>query len=275
MNNLIFGVELIKSKSNSTISEISKLLNKKYRLQRKQFICDGIKLFEEAVEFGAKIRHIILDNSVEFSYDVIEKIKKCEQNGTKIICVESYIFDKLTAENAPQGVISVCDFFEKRHIFSAIAENELVAHKTVIALESVRDPGNLGTICRNAVALGVDVLILSNDCADIYSPKVIRASMGAIFKLDIVVVDDLPGTIEKIKKSGRRVLAAALNDNSLVLGKDKITNNDVVVLGNEGHGISIAVMEQCTDTVFIPMRKNTESLNVAIAAAIIMWEISK
>ena len=98
MNNLIFGVDLIKSKSNATISEISKLSNKKYRAQKKQFICDGIKLFCEAVEFGATIKYIVLDNSVEIPNEIINKVKKCAEKGAKILCVEGYIFENHNAE---------------------------------------------------------------------------------------------------------------------------------------------------------------------------------
>ena len=147
--------------------------------------------------------------------------------------------------------------------------------KKAMILESVRDPGNIGTIFRNAVALGVEKMIISSDCADIYSPKVVRASMGAIFKLDICVVDDLIETVENLKQDGRRVLATALDDKALVLGKDKVGADDVIVLGNEGHGMSQKLIDACSDILFIPMNENTESLNVAMASAIIMWEISK
>lgn len=275
MNNLIFGVELITSKSNSTILEIAKLSEKKHRVAKKQFLCDGIKLFKEAKKFGANIRYIVLENEAKFDADIIEMVKECVENGAKVLCVADYVFKKITAENSPQGIVTICDFFAKNHLFSTNVKNGFFDNKRVLALESVRDPGNMGTICRNAVALGIDVLIISSDCADIYSPKVVRASMGAIFKLNILITDSLVDEISKIKESGRRVLAAALDKNALVLGKEKLSKADIVVLGNEGHGLSDAVVKECTNTILIPMRENTESLNVATAAAILMWEISK
>lgn len=275
MNNLIFDTTVITSKSNSTIIEISKLSNKKYRIQNKLFICDGIKLFQEALMFGARIRYVILNNTSSFSDDVINDIKESIKRGAKILCVDEDVFLKLTSENSPQGIVTVCDFYEKKHCFSTIVEKDDLNKKSVIILEAIRDPGNIGTIFRNAVALGIDKVIISSDCADIYSPKVVRASMGALFKLEISIVDDIASTIDNIKKMQRRVLAAAINDKALILGKDKISREDVVVLGNEGHGISAKIIEKCTDTIFIPMRGNTESLNVAMASAIIMWEISK
>ncbi len=275
MNNLTFNVPLISGKNNSVVTDISKLSAKKYRMQNKLFVCDGIKLFLEAVKYGATIKYIVLDNSVDFSDEVVCCVRKCASEGAKILCVESYIFEKLSSENAPQGIITVCDFYEKRHAFSTSVKNAEINGKKTIILESVRDPGNMGTIFRNAVALGIDKMIISSDCADIYSQKVVRASMGAIFKLDIHIVDDLIETVQDIKKAGRRVLATALDDNALVLGKDKVCAEDVVILGNEGHGMSQKLIDACTDVLFIPMNENTESLNVAMASAIIMWEISK
>ena len=275
MNNIIFNVPLISGKNNPTITDISKLSAKKYRMQNKLFLCDGVKLFLEAVKYGANIRYIVLDNSAEISKEVAECVRKCAMNGTKILCVENYVFEKLTSENSPQGIITVCDFYTKRHTFSTSVKNDEMRGKKAMILESIRDPGNIGTIFRNAVALGVEKMIISSDCADIYSPKVVRASMGAIFKLDICVVDDLIETVENLKQDGRRVLATALDDKALVLGKDKVGADDVIVLGNEGHGMSQKLIDACSDILFIPMNENTESLNVAMASAIIMWEISK
>lgn len=275
MNNIIFNVPLISGKNNPTITDISKLSAKKYRMQNELFVCDGVKLFLEAVKYGANIRYIVLDNSAELSQEVAECVRKSAFDGAKILCVESYIFEKLSSENAPQGIITVCEFYKKRHAFSTSVKNDEIRGKKTMVLESVRDPGNIGTIFRNAVALGIEKMIISSDCADIYSQKVVRASMGAIFKLDIYVVDDLIETVENIKQDGRRVLATALNDKALVLGKDKVSADDVIILGNEGHGMSQKLIDSCTDVLFIPMNENTESLNVAMASAIIMWEISK
>ena len=109
--------------------------------------------------------------------------------------------------------------------------------------------------------LGIEKMIISSDCADIYSQKVVRASMGAIFKLDIYVVDDLIETVENIKAGGRRVIATALNDKALVLGKDRISADDVIILGNEGHGMSQKLIDSCTDVLFIPMNENNTHWN--------------
>lgn len=269
----IFGTEIITSKANSTIVKIAKLSNKKYRNEYKLFVCDGVKLFLEAMEFGAEIEYIILKNEVDFDEKIISKIQKCQSNGAKILCVSEQVFDKLTDESAPQGIITVCAYHTRLHRLLTNVEN-VDSEEKIMMLESIRDPGNMGTIIRNAVAFGIDRLILSSDCVDIYSSKVLRATMGAIFKIKIDIVDDFVGSIKNIKKN-KAVLGAALGKKSLVLGEKELSKNDVVVIGNEGHGLSSDVLDTVSDTIFIPMAENTESLNAAMASVIFMWELYK
>ena len=273
-NNEIFNVEEIKSKTNSTIVKIAKLSEKKYRKQEELFVCNGIKLFNEAIAFDAKIEYIILKNSVKFEEEIIDKIKEKTKENVAILCVSDVVFDKISEEQAPQGIITICKFHKEKHTFSTIVKNVNLNEKIII-LEAIRDPGNIGTIIRNAAAFGIEKLILSSDCVDIYSSKVVRAAMGAIFKVGVVIVEDLQATIKNLKENGRRVYAATLEKNSLVLGKDSLTKRDIVVIGNEGHGISKEIIDCCDNSIFIPMNDNTESLNAAIAATIFMWEMSK
>ena len=269
----IFGTEAITSKTNSTIVKIAKLTNKKHRNEYGLFACDGVKLFLEASNFGAKIEYIILKNDVDFDEKIIQKIKNCRDNGTKILCVNGQVFEKLTEETAPQGIITVCSYITGLHRRLTSVENAQNCEK-ILMLESIRDPGNMGTIIRNAVAFGIDRLILSSDCVDIYSPKVVRAAMGAIFKIKIDIVEDFGKTIENLKVN-KTVLGAALGKKSLVLGEKSLTRNDVIVIGNEGHGLSEETLNLVSNTIFIPMAENTESLNAAMASVIFMWELYK
>lgn len=271
MNSQIFNVECITSKANSTIVKIAKLMNKKDRKEAKLFTLDGIKLFLEAYKFNAKIRYVILKNDVNFSEEIVEKINDLLTKNMTLLCVSEAVFSKLTEENAPQGIITVCEFLEN-HRYSCLEKFGLENEKIVI-LESLRDPGNVGAILRNAAAFGIDRLVLSSDCADIYSQKVIRSAMGAIFKVKIDVVPSVVEAIEALKAQGRRAVATTLRDNSIKLGKGTILKEDVFVIGNEGHGVSDEAISVSDETMFIPMCKNTESLNASVAAAILMWEI--
>ena len=264
-------LNVIVSKSNSTIMKISKLAEKKYRSAEKLFLCEGTKLFKEAFEFGVNIKCVVVRNDVVFDDVCVKMLKECLKKQVNVICVSEEVFKKLTTEQAPQGIITVCNYLGSQHRFLS---NEIVdySNEKIMFLESVRDPGNIGTIIRNAVAFNFDRLILSNDCVDLYSPKVVRATMGGIFKIKIDIASDVKTTILNLKKSGKRVLSSSLGDKSLVLGKDKITKNDAIVIGNEGHGVSRDVISLSDNTIFIPMEQNTESLNASVAATIFMWE---
>ncbi len=273
-NNEIFGTEIITSKANSTIVKIGKLNDKKYRKQEKMFLCDGIKLFEEAVNFGAKIIYIILNNEAVFDEKIIEVIKEKQAEGVQILCISVPVFAKLTEEKAPQGIITVCQYLELNHTFSTNVKN-IKSNEKIMLFESVRDPGNIGTIIRNSAAFGINRLVFSADCADIYSSKVIRSAMGAIFKVKIDIVEDFKESILTLKRSGYNILGAALEKDSLILGKYSLNANDAVIIGNEGRGISKQTLEICDNTLLIPMQDNTESLNAAMATAIIMWELYK
>lgn len=274
MNDFRLNAELITSKSNPTIVKLSKLNNKKYRNIDKLFICNGIKLFEEAEKFGAKIKYILVNDTTELDDCTVEKILKCKKNGTQILCLTDSVFAKVTEEISPQGIIAICSYLEDKHRFFTNVKNDY-SNERVMVFESIRDPGNVGTIIRNAVAFGIDRIIFSSDCADIYSSKVIRASMGAIFKIKADIVEDMHSLVVALKTSGKRVISTTLGTNSLVLGRDKISDSDAIIIGNEGHGISKELIAMSDETLFIPMAENTESLNAAIAGAIIMWEINK
>lgn len=274
MNNSILGLSEITSKTNSTIVKIGKLENKKHRNTDKLFVCNGIKLFLEAIKFNVEIEHIVVKNSANFDDEILNEIKAQLKKGVSVLCVSDEVFNKLSEEQAPQGIITVCKYFKDKHTFSAFVENVDLNEK-IMLFESIRDPGNVGTIIRNAAAFGIDRIILSSDCADIYSSKVIRAAMGAVFKTKINIVENMKETILNLKKHNKNVLGAALKRDSMILGKYELSTQDAIIVGNEGHGLSNEILELCDNTLFIPMCENTESLNAAIATAIIMWEFLK
>ena len=271
MNSQIFNVDCLTSKSNSTIVKIAKLQNKKERKEEQIFTLDGVKLFVEAYNFGAKIKYVVLKDDVVFNSEIVDKINHLKDKNTTILCVNDSVFSKLTDEKAPQGIITVCEFLEN-HSYD-FNTNKICENEKIIILESVRDPGNIGAIIRNAAAFGIDRLILSSDCVDIYSQKVLRSAMGAIFKVKIDIVSNVVEAIKSMKLLGRRVVSTTLRANSIRLDKGTILASDVFVIGNEGHGVSEDVILESDETMFIPMCENTESLNASVAAAILMWEL--
>ena len=152
---------------------------------------------------------------------------------------------------------------------------EISPSARVLCLCSVRDPGNLGAIIRSAVAFGTDTLILSEDCADLYNPKTVRSAMGCLFKVNALVVQDMPSALFALKESGRSVYAAELTEKACSLAELDVSAHDVFVIGNEGHGIPKEYSELCTQSVYIPIRSGVESLNASVAASILLWEQEK
>ena len=151
----------------------------------------------------------------------------------------------------------------------------LKPEEKAIFLFSVRDPSNLGAVIRSSVAFGTDHVILSKDCADIYNPKTVRSAMGSLFRVKVTTVNDVVSFIKSARENSRRVFAAELTETATSLSDIDLCSSDIVMIGNEGHGIDKEISAICDGSVYIPISKKTESLNASVAAAIFMWEQSK
>lgn len=270
--------EIITSRQNRIVVEAVKLSEKKARDASCLFRFDGVKLFEEALSKGVEIVRVLLCESKAAM--LLEKIGERGNmlDDAYVSVLSDELFAKVSEENAPEGIICIAKY-PARHIRNASARElqSAVSDKTakIMLLESVRDPGNVGTIMRSAAAFGVDILILSRDCADIYNPKTVRGAMGALFKLNILTVDGICGAIDALRANGRNVYAAALDKDAVRLDEVCFEKTDAVVIGNEGHGLSENAVKACTRSLYIPMEDGSESLNAAIAASVIMWNMYK
>ncbi len=273
--------EIICSRQNRRVVEVCKLTDRKARDAAGLFRFDGIKLFEEAIKKDVEIQTLLLRASSAEKIEA-EITRRCKgeifEKIPRVLLLSNEVFEKISEEKSPEGVICVAKYIDKFQKFATIynSDNFLPpAEERLVLVESVRDPSNIGAVIRSAAALGVDRLILSADCADIYHSKAVRASMGTLFDQKIDRVKDLPETVRQLRLSGRRVFAAALQENAAVLGSFLPERGDCVVIGNEGHGLSPAVIDACNGCVIIPMTDRAESLNAAVAASILMWEFSK
>ena len=275
-----FESEVICSRQNRTVVETAKLTDRKAREQMKKFRFDGIKLLEEALKKGLELEAVLIrQSSKERVLNTISAF--CEEASRhhvgRTVILSDEVFDKISEEKSPEGVICVAKYIDKFQKIVTIynsAEISEMREERIVLLESVRDPSNVGAIIRSASAMGVDRLILSADCADIYHPRAVRASMGTLFSQRIDRTDRLTEIIGALRESGRRVFAAALDPKAIRLGSFEADPRDCVVIGNEGHGLSEETVEACGQTVFIPMREGTESFNASVAAAILMWEFA-
>ena len=273
--------EIIRSRQNRNIVALCKLTDRKEREKSRTFRFDGIKLLKEAVKNRLELQAVFLRESDgerilqeltdDFGTDADKQIGR-------ILTLSDDIFDRVSEEKSPDGAISIATYIDKFQkivtIYNSADFSEL-SGESIVLLESVRDPSNIGAIIRSAAAIGVDRLILSTDCADIYHPRAVRASMGTLFNQKIDRVEDFKGTIRMLQETGRRVFAAALLPQAELLGSFPVRTGDCVVIGNEGHGIRPETAAACGRSVLIPMSGRAESFNAAVAASILMWEFMK
>ena len=273
--------EIITSRQNRRVIEVGKLTDRKAREATQCFRFDGIKLLIEAIKNGIVPETVFLRES---DADAVMR-RVCDSvrdpfwtDQIRICVLADGVFEKISEEKSPEGVITVAKYIDKLQKIVTIYNSENFLPRDgerIVLLESVRDPSNVGAIIRSAAALGVDRLIMSADCADVYHPRAVRASMGALFAQRIDRVESLTDAIAALQSAGRTVYAAALDEQACRLGNFEITGGDCVVIGNEGHGLSSAVIEACDRKVFIPMSGKTESFNAAVAASILMWEFTR
>ena len=269
---------LITSKQNPKIKGVCALAEKREREALGLFRFDGIKLLVEALDKGVEIDTVYIRESS------LEQI--CERLGEhflridreRTVLVSDSVFEKMTLEKAPEGVITVAKHIDKIRKITKIEDIETPdLSEGVFLAESLQDPGNLGTLIRSAAALGIDRVVISSDSADIYNPKTVRAAMGGLFYISVDRVDReaFSGYISALRDSGRRIFAAALDDKAVSLDAMSLKKGDCFVIGNEGHGLSADTLSACDGSVIIPMRQEVESLNAAVAAVILMWEMKK
>ena len=240
---------VITSVNNSHIKDIYKLREKKYRDKNNLFLVETFHLVEEAIKSGC-VKEIILSEGYDILYD-----------GLKTY-VSDMVMNKLSSTNSNPKVIAVCN---------KIKEDNNIG-KRVIILDNIQDPGNLGSIIRSAVAFNIDTIVLSDDSVDLYNSKVLRASEGMLFNINIIR-KNLVSFIKEIKND-YLVLGTDVNDGVNIKSIDNI-NKFAFVIGNEGNGISNSVKELCDKFIYLDINDRCESLNASVAASIIMYELNK
>ena len=258
---------LITSKDNSTIKEIKKLKEKKYR--KEKFLVEGIKMVKEAIQENANIELIVLREGTKLDFYNHNDIEKKELKFN-VIEVSEKVFNELTDVVAPQGVLAVIK--KKNNNQAEKNISELIDYNAdyILALDGIQDPGNLGTILRTADSANLKQIIVSKDTVDAFSPKVIRSTMGAIYRINIIEVENLVQVLEETKKKGFEVVTTDLQTDKSIY--DINYNKKVVVIGNEANGVTKEVKEVADYKVKIPMLGKTESLNASVAAGIMIYE---
>lgn len=256
---------IIKSKDNSIFKQVVKL-NKsaKFRRECKLFIAEGYRIVKDAVESSADIDYFVFSESAIVKYS--DFYKQITDTSCKCYVFSDDLFMKVTDTKTPQGVLCAIKLLDKNTVFGTIKGDE-----KFVALENIQDPGNMGTIFRTAEAIGINGIIMTKDCCDIYSPKVVRSTMGAVFRMPFIIVDKITDFISKDINS-----YAAVIDSSAKKITDVTFNTPCVcVIGNEGNGLTEETVNASDYAVTIPMNGRAESLNASVAASIFMWEMIK
>ena len=267
--------EHITARSGETVTMLSKLKDAKYRRETGLYLAEGVKLAEEALGKRQVAYALLSEDAYAAGGKPLALAEAAGEYGARLVVLSSGAFEKVSTEMAPQGLVFVLRTDDPAHeSVAAGGEADAAARyrgERLLMLSDVRDPGNLGTVLRSASAFGIDRVILSG-CADLFSPKTVRASMGALFRLQTATVEEPTALIRALRASGRRVLATALGEHSLTLGSSELRPDDIPVIGNEGHGLSPEVIGAADQALLIPMAPGTESLNAGVAASLVLWE---
>lgn len=246
-------MEHITSLKNPKVAAWKALKDRKGRRESGCFLVEGRKMVEEVLKSAFDVEAVLVQEGMELPDGLTMPVYELPAHVLAAVC------DTKT----PQGIAAVVRMKEQ----SALG-------KHIVVLDGVQDPGNVGTIIRTADAAGLDGVLLSTQCADVFSPKVLRATMGSIFRMNLRTTDDLPGELTKLREKGYSILSSQL-DGTPFYEREKVAEQFALVIGNEGNGVSEQVQQTATHRVRLPMRGGAESLNAAIAAAIMMYELMR
>ena len=246
--------ELITSRKNPLLQQVKKLLaSKKARQEAGLFVSDGTKLLQEAIRWWPGLDTVILSQDMEMTIP----------DGVRVVTVPKDVMESVSPMQTPQGALFLCRLPE---------EKPFVPKTGMLLLDGIQDPGNLGTILRTADALQIPVALLEG-CADPYSHKVVRSSMGAVFRMEIIQTD-WQTVKSACAEAGIPVAVTALSDTAQDLRQAPLQTM-AVVIGSEGQGVRDEILTYAQNSLIIPMNPDCESLNAAVAAAIVMWQMKQ
>lgn len=272
----------ITSGDNRLFKEAAQLKQKKYRDERSKYIIEGPNLIREALQNGGEIELVILSEDSgesifekEFGKELKEGFPP-ETANIPMAVMPPGLFRRLSDTETPQGILAVVKkkIWTEEEFFSPAGRADAAAKpvpSNVIVLDRLQDPGNIGTILRTADAAGYLGAVLMKGTADIYSPKVVRAAAGSLFRLPVLAADTPEQAVRWLKRHGKTVVCTVITGKMPYYDAD-LAENTALVIGNEGNGVCREFIEQSDILVTIPMEGTVESLNAAAAAAILMYE---
>lgn len=261
-------MERITSRNNEKIKYAVKLRDSSsFRREKKEYIIEGARLCSDAVRSNVRVVScFVTENALNLYSEYIDDAVGSADNA---YVITEEVSEKLSDTKSPQGVFCICKMLDKNANIGKIIQNG-----KYVALEDVVNPGNFGAICRTAEALGLNGVITGGGC-DIYNPKAQRASMGSLFRIDVIVCDDFCGFLKSMQKNGAKIYATVPQSNAIPITSCDMDGTVVCVIGNEGSGVTESCLELCDDKITIPMKGRAESFNASAAASITMWEMMR
>lgn len=254
---------MITARDNPKIKRVSMLVSSaKKRRQAGVFILEGSRLCGEALREDITVNELYYTSRALLEHSAL--IDELKSKASFYSEVSEQVFQKISDTQSPQGILLTFSFKESK--------KEIKTGKW-IAFEMVSDPSNLGAAARTAEALGFGGILLSKTSVDPYSPKSLRASMGALLRLPVIVAEDIEGEINQLKEKGFNVIGTVVDSSALKINEISFGEKEIAVIGNEANGLTEKMKGLCDRLVTIPMSGRAESLNAGVAAAIVMWEM--
>lgn len=254
---------MITSASNSRMKQLVQWKEKaKARREDGVFLAEGIKMFLEAPEDWIREAYVVEDFQKKIPEAAKEKLEKCNYE-----VVSMDLFRKISDTQTPQGIL--CVLQQPKYTLQDLGLEK--KESLIMVLEDIQDPGNLGTILRTSEGAGATGIVMSKETADIFNPKTIRATMGSVYRMPFLYVDSLEETIEVLKKNQVQVYAAHLKG-TCSYSEVNLTGKTAFLIGNEGNGLKEQTADMADTYIRIPMEGRVESLNAAIASAVLMYE---
>lgn len=253
----------ISSKNNINYKNIIKLKNEsKYRDENSLFYVEGERIIKDTPTELIESIYIAKSKVEKFNYLIKDF------NSNSVYIVDDNLFEKIKDTQNSQGIACTV----KYNNLKSLKDFNISNLKSCLILENVSDPGNLGTIIRMSEAMNISLIILCNNCCNLYNTKVIRSCMSSVFRINILISDDITNDINILKNSGFTIYSTVLNDNAISIKDIHFHNKSAFLLGNEANGLSKELIDLSDGKLFIPMCGDIESLNVAVAATIICYE---
>lgn len=254
----------IESRDNALIRHILRLLrDRRYRGKQDEMVCEGPKMLGEALDSGILVKQVLMESGRGADEALLAR---AQAQGAQLCAVSKSLLAELSGVETPQGLVFTC----ARPIS---APEQLAGAQRLMLLDGLQDPGNLGTILRTADAFAADGVILCEGCVDPASPKVVRATMGAVFRIPLVSCP-MEQAAELVRSLGLPLYATALAEDSVPLSMVPLSRS-AVIIGNEGRGVSERALALCDRKIIIPMRGRAESLNASVAASIVLYEMTR